>query len=149
MIQKSTSVKTLYQSSTRNRRGFTLVEVVTSIAILSMMLVALLMIQSRHMRQIKQASQIIVATELTDRLLGKWFAENEPLFDSAVLGNRRSGTFANNHDYAWRLYVKPVSTERLGARVLVLETFNVNDETNKPVVTIELLGSLTPDRAKQ
>ena len=122
--------------------GFTLVEVIASIAILSTLLVSLLVIQSRHIRQLNHASRLIAATELTDELLGAWFSGAEPFLDANIHGNQRQGFFADNENFFWRLSVKPVSTGRIGGRVLILETFHSQEKSGKPIVAVELLDSL-------
>jgi prepilin-type N-terminal cleavage/methylation domain-containing protein len=115
------------------RRGLTLVEVVTSIAILSTMLVMLLVGYARHMRQIQQASRLQRAVELSDHLLADWFRDDVPIIE------HRLGAFVDDSDYSWRLTARPVSTGRLGGQVVQLQTFFVADKDQTPVLTVELL----------
>ena len=114
-------------------RGLTLVEVVTSIAILSTMLVMLLVGYARHTRQIQRASRLQTAVELSDHLLADWFRDDVPITDHQL------GTFDDDSDYSWRLSIKPVSTGRLGGQVVQLQTFFLADENQAPVLTVELL----------
>ncbi len=122
-------------------RGLTLVEVVTSIAMLSTMLVMLLVGYARHTRQIQQASRIQTAVELSDHLLAEWFRDDVPKTD------HRLGTFDGDSDYSWRLSIKPVSTGGLGGQVVQLQTFFLADGNQTPVLTVELfLDRVVPNQ---
>ena len=76
--------------------GLTLIEVVTSILLLSTLLVVLLTAHAKHLRQIETAHRTNIAVESTDRLLADWFTSDKPMPRSATK------RFAENPDFYWR-----------------------------------------------
>ena len=121
----------------QERQALTLVEVITSIALLSTLLVGMLTAYNRHVRQLSRASDIQVAVKLSDQLMSEWFRSDEPISE------HRLGVFSSNPEFSWQLSIKPAGTERqLGARILLFEVFKINGPQPKSVMSLELLDTI-------
>lgn len=119
-----------------SRRGLTLIEVVTSVALLLALLVMMLTLHARHLRQINTAFEKQQAAELMDQLLGEWFSIDQPF------PANQSGTFANRPGYSWRTSTIAAKATNLqwNAQVTVVEI--VSQQTSGVVTRVELLESL-------
>lgn len=117
----------------RSRRGFSLIEVVASIALLSVMMVAVLMAWTRNKEQIERSQQKLIAAELLDQRLGRWFANgNGPPFPS-------QGRFAGT-GFKWKTY-RTVNAQRMPAGLLSV-TVEVVDRRNRKLLSVEVAGSV-------
>ncbi len=90
---------------TPNSKGFTLLEVMVAVAIMSMVLVTLLGLQSRTMQDVAQAEHITTATMLAKRMMvdvivsKKWQPVEE---DGDFTGED------NFKDYAWKRTISQI-----------------------------------------
>ena len=109
-------------------------EVVASIALLSMLMIATLSLHRLHLRQIRLADKKLHAAELADTLIASWMVSAEPL------PQRQSGQFVGNQDFNWR--TRPIeirgsnrSWNTDGIRVQVFEV-----DSSAPLIEIELVN---------
>ena len=114
-----------------------MVEVITSVVLLSTLLVGMLTAYSRHVRQLNRASELNVAVELTDQLLADWFRESNPLSDN------RTGIFEGNPDFFWRVNLNRTGPEnQVGARIIVLQVLKTKEPASTPVLEVDLLAEI-------
>lgn len=102
---------------TQNCSGFTLLEVTVAVAILAVMLVALLGLQSRSSQDVALAEHITVATLLAKRVM------TESLMARPLLPTEAEGEFTEEEfsDYTWKKIVAPTPVPQvLEVRVAVL-----------------------------
>lgn len=124
-------------SISSNRPGLTLVEVITSVVLLSTLLVGMLTAYSRHVRQIQRASELDTACRLADELLGSWFRNAEPL------SVHKSGIFESNSEYGWKLTTKSFGAEnQVGAQILLLQILKFGESSPQSVLDLELLDEI-------
>ena len=122
-----------------DRQALTLVEVITSLVLLSTLLVGMMTAYSRHVRQMNRASDLKTAVELADGWLGAWFSDDVEIF---VPG---TGAFESNTEFIWRIEEKPGGNVRLvGGRVLQLSVLTSKSGTLNHVMSVELLDALEP-----
>ena len=114
----------------KGRRGLSLIEVVVSVALLSTLLVSLLSIRSRHVRQIRLASQKVLAAKLLDRQMAKWFDSETSL----PVGE--AGNFEGNELLSWRTFSLPDGNAWNALKVRVEA---VESETGTVVSSIEVI----------
>ena len=118
-----------------NRQGLTLVEVLTSVVLLSTLLVGMLTAYSKLVRQIDRAEKLNIAVKITDQLLADWFRS------PGRLAEYRQGQFEGHDEFQWRLTRRQAGSDsQYGAQILVLNVFHRDDE--KPVLSIELLDEI-------
>lgn len=124
-------------SGPSDRPALTLVEVITSIVLLSTLLVGMLTAYTRHVRQLDRATDIKHAVQLTDQLLGRWFANHHELPVS------QSGYLDAEAGLVWQLQEQPGGSARFsGARVLELSVFDIDAASIEPLIRLELLDSV-------
>jgi len=110
------------------RHGLTLIEVITSTALLATLLVSILVAHSKHGRLIKRDEQRLKAIEATDELVATWMK------DGVLIPRTATGALPNT-DFIWETEV--VSREdHLGVEIIRLEVF---DQIHaKPIISIDL-----------
>ena len=94
----------------RSERGFTLLEVVVSIAIIATALVALLSLQSRSLRMVESAEMLEGARLLSERLMG----------EGELKGVPRGESQGGEGPYTWVLTETRMTPESAPAGVPVL-----------------------------
>lgn len=114
----------------------TLIEVLTSLAILGTVLVGLIMAKARHTRQSAQASQYIEACAIADQLLESWWASNEgiPL--------ESSGPIEGKPEWSW--LTQSLDAPQLFSEAPTSFRPSVNEEAMSlpmEVVRLEVLGA--------
>ena len=115
------------------RRGLSLIEVVASIALLSVLMVALLAAWSKHNAQLQKAQQKLEAVELLDQQMGQWYVNNGgPPFPA-------EGQFSGT-GFAWRSFRTPQRLPLPGGLVAV--TVTVVNERNVEVASVEVAASV-------
>ena len=115
-------------------RGFTLMEVIASVVILTMFLIMVLVAQSRHVRQIKKASQIETAVKLTDQLMADWFDDESPIAVS------QSGRFGQNGQYWWQTTQVPTQLTAPNWKVVTIRLDTYIESQKEPLLSIEFLS---------
>jgi general secretion pathway protein I len=99
------------------RKGFTLLEVMLAVAIMALVLVSLLGLQSRSTKDVELAEHITTATLLAKRVM------TEALLVKPLLSLEQQGEFDDEEfaDYAWQKIVVPTPVPQvLEVRVAVL-----------------------------
>jgi general secretion pathway protein I len=99
------------------RRGFTLLEVMVAVAILSLVLVTLLGLNNRSMQDVMLAEHMTTATLLAKRLMV------ETLSERTFAPREDEGEFEEEEfkDYTWKKAVSPTPVQQLvEVRVAVL-----------------------------
>ena len=122
---------------TSSLSGLTLIEVVASVALLSTLLVGLLSSHAKHLRQINTAHRTNQAIELTDQLLARWFASDDPL------PRDKASRFAENPTLYWRSTVRSqLRDTEWACDTLAIEVFS--DDQQQPLLTVVVLDSPEP-----
>lgn len=114
------------------RKGLTLVEVVVSIALLSILLVSMVSINRQHTRQIRLAKKKQVANQLLDQLLGEWFQNSEPL---PKVGQ---GVFETS-GYFWNCKSRPGDLTNAAWKTSILQVDVFHQDVEEALATVELL----------
>ncbi len=123
--------------ASKARRGLSLIEVVASIALLSVLMVSMLSAWTHQKQQLERSEQRLIAAELLDEQLAVWFsrAEGPPFPSTGRFGRTRM---------TWRTYRTPQSQPMLGGLLAV--TVEVNDEANQRLLSIEVASSIRPQQ---
>lgn len=122
-------------TSSNNRTGITLIEVVAAIALLASLLVSILATHNRLARQTREAQERLVAVEAADRLLAEW-TSTDPMKIPAAEGEIRGKT-----SLRWTLTGRTdPSLEDLGIQVAELSLYPEAQAANgRPLVSVEFL----------
>jgi general secretion pathway protein I len=98
-------------------KGFTLLEVMLAVAIMALVLVSLLGLQSRSSKDVELAGHITTATLLAKRVM------TEALLSKPLLPLEKEGEFEDEEfaDYSWKRVVSPTPVPQImEVRVAVL-----------------------------
>lgn len=126
--------------ASKARRGLSLIEVVASIALLSVLMVSMLSAWTRHKQQLERSEQKLVAAELLDEQLAAWFSRDEgPPFPA-------TGRFGNS-GITWRTYRTPQTPPMPGGLLAV--TVEALDRENLQLLSIEVASSIRRQRPQQ
>ncbi len=117
------------------RQGFTLIEVVTGLALMGTLLVAILLAHGRHGRQIRSAQHRLAAIDAADRMLADWVRTPYTTF------KRRRGTVPGNEGFTWQIgFRESPDTRSMGLRIMRLEIHDNNAQAKgSPLATVDLL----------
>ena len=113
-------------------RGFTLVEVTVSIALLASLLVSCLLALSALERKNALARRRLTAHAAADSIAAAILANAAPL-------STPSGEVADNPTLRWTTTQRPLNVEGVNGEVLRLDIFDA--ETSQSFATVELLVS--------
>lgn len=118
-----------------SRSALTLVEVVTGLLLLATLLVSILLAFNTHTKQIKTATQRLLAIELTDQLISGWYqADQFPEPDS-------EGMFGSQPNFKWKLVQKRDKLANIPAKVLRVEVFQTSPTAEDvELAVVELLA---------
>ncbi len=127
--------------SSRSRHGLSLIEVVASIALMSVLMVAMLTAWTKHKEQIQRAEAKLQAVTLLDQQLGSWFAASGgPPFPA-------EGRFPDS-ELIWRSFRTP-NAPALPAGLLSV-TVQVVDQRGSELTAVKLASTIRqptgPDR---
>lgn len=114
------------------KNGFTLIEVLASIALLGVLLSTTLVAIGRHTKQARAAQNRIEALGVADNMLRVWLVENEGQIEA------KEGTVAGHADWYWQVVGQQApGLEPLGAHIGRLEILS-----HSPGQDEKLLASL-------
>lgn len=121
--------------------GFTLVEVVASIALVGTLLVTILMAYGRTARQVRLAQKRLAAIEAADQLMQQW------LLDPQTVPIDQSGTISEEDRLEWRTQsIEKEGTEMLGVEVVRLEVFD-HMRPDEILASVEFLVGIEEEKA--
>ena len=113
-----------------------MIEVVASLALLSMLLVGILRSFASNQRQLTLVSQIQVANTALDELLAGWFEVDEPF------PVHESGTCGPNGSLTWNCTVvsRRQIEQDVAAEILKVEVFS--NQSFKPLTSVQIIQRL-------
>ena len=112
--------------SKKNVCGFTLLEVMVAVALLSFAMVSILGIVGHNINLATKSTSYLIATSLADEIASRIDAEGLPL------DSERSGTFDNHPGFEWYIVVAPYNLPQFEAKmniVSVLITWDDGEES--------------------
>lgn len=121
----------------RTDTGITLIEVVASLALLSMLLVGILKSFAANQKQLTLASQQRIANTAMDELLAEWFESPEPFPVNA------SGVFGDEKQFAWKTsWVRNIQVgQNLPAQVIRVQVSSVTS-SDRILSMVEIVDRL-------
>ncbi len=112
--------------SKKNVCGFTLLEVMVAVALLSFAMVSILGIVGHNINLATKSMSYMIATSLADEIASRIDAEGLPL------DSERSGKFDNHPGFEWHIVVAPYNLPQFEAKmniVSVLITWDDGEES--------------------
>ncbi len=106
--------------------GFTLLEVMVAVALLSFAMVSILGIVGHNINLATKSTNYLIATSLADEIASRIDAEGLPL------DSQRSGEFDNHPGFEWHIVVAPYNLPQFEAKmniVSILITWDDGEES--------------------